>query len=98
VKRTARKKAYVQIYRGAGNSCNEFFLNGTVYTSIDEPLRLAHKKMAGISMGMRVYVSEKYGKGVMLATYRTSDLWKPCSEKLYFDEAWPIFESYVRML
>ena len=98
MKRTARKKAYVQVFRGAGSYANEFYLNGTVYTSIDEPLRLARKKMEHVSMGLRVYFSEKYGKGVMLATYRTSDTWNSCSDRSYFDEAWPIFESYVRML
>jgi hypothetical protein len=39
VKRTARKKAYVQGLSWAGSYANEFTLTATVYTSIDEPLR-----------------------------------------------------------
>lgn len=91
-----RKRAgWVQVYRSGPN----FYLNGTVYTDLDEPLRLARKRAEKFKGNLRVYYSSKYGGGVMLSGYRTSDNWHPVDDRtLSFDKAWEVFVNYARML
>jgi hypothetical protein len=73
-----------------------YYINGDIYTDLDEPLRLARKRMEVNGKLMRVW---KQDRAVLLATYRTSNDWgTPHTDKLPFEEVWPVFEAYVRML
>lgn len=73
-----------------------YWFNGTIYTDLDESLRLAHKRMAGSQKKLRLW---KKPGDVLLSSYRTSEGWgEPHTEKMPFDEVWPIFVTYARML
>jgi hypothetical protein len=81
-----------------------YYLNGDVYTDLDEPLRLARKHLQRVNKPMCIWIrhvtrTDPPYRVMLLSTYKTSDQWREVvTEKMSIDEIWPVFESYARML
>lgn len=88
-----RKRLWAKVTR---HSDGMYFVNYVPYVNIDAALALARNKMHLVNTA-RVFVHENR-RSVMIAAARTSDGWKACCDRMILDKAWPIFESYVRML
>lgn len=93
-----RRLEWIQIAYRDGNGGPLWYLNGMVYTDLDEPLRLAKVRAEKIAKPMRIWIWLAR-RTVMLSTYRTSAEWgKPCTDKQPLATIWPTFETYARML
>lgn len=75
------------------------YCNGDVYTDLDEPLRLTHRRMSKVTGRFAIWTVRSPYSEVLLATHQLSDKWgEPVCEKMPFDEAYPLFCQYVRMM